>query len=71
MNELTLHHYLRADGLAQRVRILPAVLKEEPSYFWVSRKADPALAPMLDQALVELKATGELARIYERWARLK
>jgi glutamate/aspartate transport system substrate-binding protein len=64
INELTLHHYLRDPGLAQRVRILPSVLKEEQSYFWVSRKADPAVAQLLGPALYKLKATGELERIY-------
>ena len=64
MNESTLRRYLRSGDLAQRVRILPAVLKEEPSYFWVSRKADPAIARLLGRALAALKADGELDRIY-------
>lgn len=64
MNELTLHHYLRDAALAQRVRILPAVLKEEPTYFWVGRKADPAVARLLGAALEKLRASGELERIY-------
>lgn len=64
MNELTLRHYLRSEGLAQRVRVLPVVLKEEQSYFWVSRKADPAVVRQLGAALEKLKASGQLARIY-------
>jgi glutamate/aspartate transport system substrate-binding protein len=64
INELTLKYYLHGGGLAQRVRILPAVLKEEPTYFWVSRKADPAIGRLLGAALKKLKASGELARIY-------
>lgn len=68
MNELTLHHYLRDSGLAQRLRILPAVLEEEPTYFWVSRKADPAIARLLGAALEKLAASGELERIYARHA---
>lgn len=64
MNEMTLRHYLQAEDLAQRVRVLPIVLKEEPSYFWVSRKADPAIARLLGPALDKLKASGELDRIY-------
>ena len=71
MNELSLLYLIRAEHLEDKVRMLPAVFNEEPLYFWVSRKADPALAPMLDQALARLKANGELARIYDRWARLK
>ncbi|MDB5933021.1 MAG: hypothetical protein JWQ01_365 [Massilia sp.] len=71
MNELSLLHFIRSEHLEDKVRMLPAVFNEEPVYFWVSRKADPALAPLIDQALARLKASGELARIYERWARLK
>jgi polar amino acid transport system substrate-binding protein len=71
MNELSLVHLIRSEHLEDKVRMLPAVLNEEPLYFWVSRKADPALAPLLDQALGRLKANGELARIYDRWASLK
>jgi glutamate/aspartate transport system substrate-binding protein len=50
------------------VRILPVVLGDEPTYFWVSRRAAPALAPLLGAALDKLKASGELDRIYVRWA---
>jgi len=64
INELTLHHYLRDSELSQRMRVLPAVLKEEPTYFWVSRKADPAVARLLGPALFKLRASGELGRIY-------
>ncbi|MET0856294.1 MAG: transporter substrate-binding domain-containing protein [Telluria sp.] len=69
MNELTLTYLIRSERLEDKIKILPAVFQMGLVYFWVSRKADPALAPMLDQALVRLKADGELARIYERWAR--
>jgi len=37
-------------------------------YFWIGHKADPALAPLLGAALDRLKASGELDRIYARWA---
>lgn len=68
INELTLRHLVRSKALARQVRILPAELGGEPAYFWVSRKADPALAPLLGTALDKLKASGELERIYARWA---
>jgi polar amino acid transport system substrate-binding protein len=68
VNELTLKHYLRSEKLGQRVRVLPVVLGAEPSWFWVSRKADPHLAPLLGAALDRLKADGELDRIYAYWA---
>jgi polar amino acid transport system substrate-binding protein len=68
VNELALKRYLRTEKLGTRVRLLPVVLGAEPSYFWVSRKAAPGLAPMLGAALDRLKADGELDRIYARWA---
>jgi polar amino acid transport system substrate-binding protein len=71
MNELSLLYFIRTGRLEDKVRMLPAVFNEEPVYFWVSHKADPALAPLIDQALAKLKASGELARIYERWSRTK
>ena len=68
VNELTLKHYLRLEKLSQRVRVLPVVLGAGSSWFWVSHKADPKLAPMLGNALDRLKADGELDRIYAHWA---
>jgi glutamate/aspartate transport system substrate-binding protein len=70
VNDLTLHYLIRKDGLEDRVRVLPAVLADEPTYFWVSRRADPTLAPLLGAALDKLKASGDLDRIYARWADL-
>jgi polar amino acid transport system substrate-binding protein len=40
------------------------VMSGEPAYFWVSRKADPAIGRLLGPALDKLKASGELDRIY-------
>jgi polar amino acid transport system substrate-binding protein len=71
MNELSLVYLIGSEHLEGKIKMLPAVFNAAPLYFWVSRKADPALAPMLDQALARLKANGELARIYERWTRIK
>lgn len=68
VNELALKRYLRTERLGARVRVLPVVLGAEPSYFWVSRKADPAVAPMLGAAIDRLKADGELERIFAHWA---
>ncbi|WP_197065245.1 ABC transporter substrate-binding protein [Massilia sp. 9096] len=64
MNEITMQHYLRSDVFEGRLRILPVVIGTEPAYFWVSRKADPAIARLLGPALERLKASGELDRIY-------
>ncbi len=68
LNELTLRHYIRSEHLGDRLRVLPVVLGAEPAYFWVSRKADPALVPMLGAAIERLKADGELDRIFANWA---
>jgi glutamate/aspartate transport system substrate-binding protein len=68
MNELTLLHYIRSEHLEARVRVLPVIISAEPAYFWVSRKADSALAARLGAALDRLRADGELDRIYARWA---
>lgn len=71
MNELSLLHFIRSEHLEDKVRVLPVVFNQEPVYFWVSRRADPALMPLIDQALARLKASGELTRIYDRWARAR
>jgi polar amino acid transport system substrate-binding protein len=71
LNELSMFYYLRTAGLGERLTVLPTVFNPIPLYFWVSKKADPAVAPAIEAALVKLRANGELARIYARWSRLK
>lgn len=71
MNQLTLNWFIKSGHLQDKIRILPVVFKEEPVYFWVSRKAPPATVRLVDDALGRLSASGELARIYERWAGAK
>lgn len=68
MNELTLVWLIRDQRLQDKVRILPAVLKEEPIYFWISKKTDAHAAQLMQQALHKLQKSGELNRIYERWS---
>lgn len=68
MNELTLAWIIRENKLSDKVRLLPAVLKEEPIFFWISKKADPGAMRLMNSALQKLRASGELARIYERWS---
>lgn len=68
MNELTLAWLIRENKLQDKVRLLPVVLKEEPIFFWISKKADPVAMRLMNQALYKIKASGELARIYERWS---
>jgi polar amino acid transport system substrate-binding protein len=71
MNELTLAWCIKAARFQDKIRILPAVFKEEPIYFWVSKLADPAVAPLIEQAINRLQENGELARIYARWSAVK
>ncbi|MEC5161145.1 MULTISPECIES: substrate-binding periplasmic protein [unclassified Janthinobacterium] len=68
MNELTMGWLLQSDEVRGKVRMLPGVLKEEPIYFWISKKADPAAAAIVERAIDRLHANGEMARIYKRWA---
>lgn len=68
MNELSMMWIVRESGLADKLRIVPGVLKEEPIYFWISKKTPAEPARLIDQALLKLRANGELARIYARWS---
>lgn len=67
MNELTLRWLIRENGLQEKVKLMPAVFKEEPVYLWVSKKAPRQAAPLLAAAIKRLSDSGELARIYARW----
>lgn len=68
MNDLTTAWLVREHSLHGQIRLLPAILKEEPIYFWISRKASMRQTVLLESALHKIDASGELARIYERWS---
>ncbi|WP_083941351.1 substrate-binding periplasmic protein [Pseudoduganella violaceinigra] len=68
MNELTLHWLIRENKLQDKIKLMPAVLKADPLYLWVSKKAPPQAFAMLANAIGRLQDSGELARIYARWA---
>ncbi|MES2299176.1 MAG: transporter substrate-binding domain-containing protein [Pseudomonadota bacterium] len=68
LNELTLGWYIRAEGLDTKMYLLPAVLKEEPIYFWMSQRADPAAVALVEHAINSLADSGELKNIYQRWS---
>ena len=69
MNEETLSWLIRDHKLQDRIKLMPAVLREDPVYFWVGKKAPAGALHMVEGALEKLQASGELARIYERWTR--
>jgi ABC-type amino acid transport substrate-binding protein len=66
-NELTGAYYIRSEGLDDQLRLHPGVLQFSPSYLWVSRKVDPAVVQRIEQAAAQLKRSGELDRIYQRY----
>ena len=68
MNDLTTTWLLREYNLQGQIRMLPATLKEEPVYFWISRQANSQQTRLLESALQKVHASGELVRIYERWS---
>lgn len=68
MNELTLHWLIREHGLQDKVKLVPAVLKEDAMFLWVSKKSPPRAVPLLAAAIKKLSDSGELARIYARWS---
>lgn len=67
MNELTLRWLIRENGMQDKVKLMPAIFKEDPVYLWVSKKAPHQAAPLLAAAVKKLSDSGELARIYARW----
>ncbi len=71
INELTLTWLMEQAQFKGKVRMLDWVVKEEPIYFYVSKKSPAGAAPLLGRALRALKENGELARIYARWARMR
>lgn len=68
MNELTLAWLLTDQSVRGKVRMLDWVVREEPIYFHVSKKAPPGAARMVGDALATLRERGELARIYASWS---
>lgn len=68
MNELTLRWLIREQGLQDKVKLVPAILKEDAMFMWVSKKTPPPAAQMLANAVRKLSDSGELARIYARWS---
>lgn len=68
MNEVTLAWFIRVEKLEDKIKIWPAVFKEEPIYFWVSKRAKPEVHDLVARAIDKLQQNGTLAGIYQRWA---
>ncbi len=66
-NELTGAYYIKAEGLGEQLRLHPGVLQSSPSYLWASRLLDVAVVNRLEQAVLQLKHSGEMDRIYQRY----
>lgn len=68
-NALTGAYTIRQSGLSERLRLHPGVLRASPSYLWAGRHLDSATVQRLDHALAQLKRSGELDAIYQRYER--
>jgi len=66
-NELTGTYYIKSEGMGEQLRLHPGVLQTSPSYLWASRHLDPVIVQRLEQAVAQLKRSGELDRIYQRY----
>lgn len=71
ISELTLAWLMEQDAFKGKVRMVDWIIKQEPIYFHVSKQAAPGADQLVGQALVKLHDMGELARIYERWSRVR
>lgn len=66
-NALTGAYYIRTEGLGAKLRLHPGVLQSSPSYLWAGRHLDSATVQKLEKALQQLKRSGELDRLYQRY----
>lgn len=58
---------LRQAGVADRVRVLPAMMGSTKLYFTLGKHVDDQTTERVRQVLAQLHATGELERIRRRW----
>lgn len=66
-NELTGAYYMRSEDVEGKLYLLPAVLKETPSYLWVARQQSEAIVSRVERAVARLQREGELERIYQSY----
>lgn len=66
--ESTHMEYIENDKLQGKVKILPAVFKEESQFFVVSKSLPAASADKLKAALDKLAKSGELVKIFARYS---
>ena len=54
-------------GMAGKVKILPHVMYQNPTYIAMGKHVDPAVVARVRHALEQMVRTGELARIVRKW----
>lgn len=65
--DINLRHALRASGLEQQIRIGSLAFEEDVQYAVVSRQLPDAAADRVTERLRQLTASGEIARLVERY----
>lgn len=66
-NELTGAYYIKAEGLNDKLRLMPGTLQESPSYLWTSRQLGPDVVQRLEKAVAKLQQDGVLDKIYKSY----
>lgn len=66
-NELTGAYYMRSEDAEGKLHLLPAVLKETPSFLWISRQQSDEIVSRIERAVARLQRDGELDRIYQSY----
>ena len=67
-HDLGLNHYIRSHRLEPRVRLLPASFQRYHHYLVASERLPQPVIAELQRALALLAASGELERLYQRYA---
>ena len=54
-------------GMTGKVKVLPHVMYENPTYIAIGKHVDAAVVARVRRALEQMEHTGELARIVKKW----
>ncbi len=58
---------IASSNLRDKVKILPTVMYSETFYMMVSKSMPPAVKDKINKALLQLTASGELAKLSKKW----